>query len=143
MLQHSMEYCSFLLYKLTSVLRRAREYKKRHRSLEDPCRRDIAPTGELAGLPARDAPKTSEVWPRSIAGEALLADHHRLNVPAHKTLLYGIRTGFTRADAQRLLQIEYPHFSVAGFPGPSHVANRLHHLLRNRIVYRQFDLGLG
>ena len=58
MLQHSMEYCSFLLYKLTSVLRRAREYKKRHGSFDDPCRRDIAPTGELAGLPARDAPKT-------------------------------------------------------------------------------------
>ena len=39
-------------------------------SVRNPRRRDIAPTGELAGLPARDAPKTSEVWPRSKAGEA-------------------------------------------------------------------------
>jgi hypothetical protein len=39
-------------------------------SVRNPRRRDIAPTGELAGLPARDAPKKSEVWPRSIAGEA-------------------------------------------------------------------------
>src|SRR6202047_1021857 len=123
MLQHSMEYCIFLLYKLTGVLRRAREYKKRHRSLEDPCRRDIAPTGELAGLPARDAPKTSEVRPHSIASEALrfLANNHVFGVHAHKALLNGVRTGFTRADAQRLLQIQYPHIPVAGFPGPSHV----------------------
>jgi hypothetical protein len=66
-------------------LRRAREYKKRHRSFEDPCRRDIAPTGELAGLPARDAPKTSEVRPRSIAGEALqfMANHHAFDVHFH------------------------------------------------------------
>jgi hypothetical protein len=86
MLQHSMEYCSFLLYKRMSVLRRAREYKKRHGSFEDPRRRDIAPTGELAGLPARDAPKTSEVRPRSIAGEALqfLANNHVFRVHAYK-----------------------------------------------------------
>src|SRR6266849_2856285 len=86
MLQYSMEYCSFLLYKLTGVLRRAREYKKRHGSLEDPRRRDIAPTGELAGLPARDAPKTSEVRPRSIASEApqFLANNNALGVHAHK-----------------------------------------------------------
>ena len=36
--------------------------------LSDPRRRDIAPTGELAGLPARDAPKTSEVGPLDIKG---------------------------------------------------------------------------
>ena len=138
-----MVYWDFLLYKPKSILRRAREYKKRNRSFDDLCRRDIAPTGELAGLPARDAPKTSEVWPRSIAGEALLANNHRFDVHAHKMLLNGIRTGFTRADAQRLLQVKYPDLSVSGFPGPRHVTNRLHHLLRNRIVYRQFDLGLG
>ena len=86
MLQYSMEYYSFILYKPTGVLRRAREYKKRHGSFEDPCRRDIAPTGELAGLPARDAPKTSEVRPRSIASEALqiLANNHVFGVHAHK-----------------------------------------------------------
>src|SRR3981081_3597617 len=110
--------------------------------LMDLRRRDIAPTGELAGLPARDAPKTSEVWPRSIAGEALLAKNPRFEWPAHKKLLNGIRTGFTRADAQRLLQVEDPDLSVAGFPGPRHVTNRLHYLLCNRIVYCQLDLGL-
>src|ERR1700730_17847306 len=123
MLQYSMEYCSFLLYKLTSVLRRAREYKKRHGSFEDPCRRDIAPTGELAGLPARDAPKTSEVRPRSIASEALrfLGINDVFGVHAHKAIVNGVRTGFARAGAEGLLQIQYPHFPVAGFPGPSHV----------------------
>jgi hypothetical protein len=35
--------------------------KKRCGFLWNPHRRDIAPTGELAGLPARDAPKTSEM----------------------------------------------------------------------------------
>src|SRR5258708_33593613 len=87
MLQHSMEYCSFLLYKLTSVLRRAREYKKRHGSFEDPCRRDIAPPGELAGLPARDVPKTPEVRPRSIAREdlRLLTNCHVFGVHAHES----------------------------------------------------------
>jgi len=86
MLQYSMEYCSFLLYKLTGVLRRARDYKKRHRSFEDPCRRDIAPTGELAGLPARDAPKTSEGRPRSIAGEAnqFNTKNHAFGLHAHE-----------------------------------------------------------
>ena len=71
MLHHSMEYSGFVLYKRVGVLRRAREYKKRHGTFfKDPRRRDIAPTGELAGLPARDAPKTLEDGPRSISGEA-------------------------------------------------------------------------
>jgi hypothetical protein len=39
--------------------------------VKDPRRRDIAPTGELAGLPARDAPKSSEVWPRSLSERGL------------------------------------------------------------------------
>src|SRR5882757_2953650 len=49
------------MYKPQSVLRRARVYKKRRGPLvlRNPRRRDIAPTGELAGLPARDAPKSS------------------------------------------------------------------------------------
>jgi len=55
-----MAYGNLLMYKRPSVLRRARVYKKRRGPLWNPRRRDIAPTGELAGLPARDAPKSSE-----------------------------------------------------------------------------------
>ena len=65
-----MEYYNILLYKrVASCVGRA-NIKNGTGPLQDPRRRDIAPTGELAGLPARDAPKTSEVWPRSKAGEA-------------------------------------------------------------------------
>ena len=40
--------------------------------VRNPRRRDIAPTGELAGLPARDAPKSSEdMTPAPIGGEAV------------------------------------------------------------------------
>src|SRR6266849_3172380 len=83
-MQHDLSVSS--LYNAGCVLRRAREYKKRRGSVKDPRRRDIAPTGELAGLPARDAPKTSEVWPRSIASEApqFLANNHAFGVNAHK-----------------------------------------------------------
>jgi hypothetical protein len=40
-----------------AVLGASLRIKKRRGSFEDPHRRDIAPAGELAGLPARDSPK--------------------------------------------------------------------------------------
>src|SRR5271165_1981098 len=60
LLHHSMENRLLLMYKPASVLRRARGIKNGAGPVTDPRRRDIAPTGELAGLPARDAPKTSK-----------------------------------------------------------------------------------
>src|SRR5580700_1783467 len=60
LLHNSMEYSNLLGYKRRGVSRRARGIKNGAGPLRDPRRRDIAPTGELAGLPARDAPKSSE-----------------------------------------------------------------------------------
>lgn len=61
MLHSSMEYWEFPLYKLhVSCVGRA-NIKNGTGPLQDSRRRDIAPTGELAGLPARDAPKSSVV----------------------------------------------------------------------------------
>jgi hypothetical protein len=84
-------------------------------------RRDIAPTGELAGLPARDAPKSSQG----------LAESN------------GVRAGFTGPHPQRLFQFEYPYFSIPGVARPCDVANGLHYLFRDRIVHRNLDLCLG
>jgi hypothetical protein len=61
MLRHSMEYWNFLLYKRMASCAGRANIKNGTGPWKDPRRRDIAPTGELAGLPARDAPKTSEV----------------------------------------------------------------------------------
>jgi hypothetical protein len=49
------------------------ELKNGEVPVKKPRRRDIAPTGELAGLPARDAPKSSAVLPRIIMGEAAVS----------------------------------------------------------------------
>jgi hypothetical protein len=81
-----MEYYSFMMYKPKVSCAGRANIKNGTGLLKDLCRRDIAPTGELAGLPARDAPKTSEVWPRSITGEAsdFLANDHPFDIHAHK-----------------------------------------------------------
>src|ERR1700724_708767 len=61
LLHRSMEYWYFLMYKrVASCVGRA-NIKNGAASLGEPRRPGIAPTGELAGLPARDAPKSSEV----------------------------------------------------------------------------------
>src|ERR1700733_9694090 len=57
--------------------------------------------------------------------------------------LDGVRAGLARANAKRLPQIEYPDLPIAGFPPPGHIANRLHHLFRYRIVHCELNLGLG
>jgi hypothetical protein len=44
---------------------------------------------------------------------------------------------------KRLFQFQYPNLAIACLPRPSHVANRFHHLFRDRIIDRQFDLRLG
>src|SRR5208282_3099315 len=96
--------------------------------VKGPRRRDIAPTGELAGLPARDAPKSSRVT-------ASLESGRGLQKSSKKSLLFSgavsnrIRAGFTRPHTQRLFQFEYPNFSIACFSLPRHVANRLPHLV--------------
>ena len=117
------------MYKRQSVLRRARVYKKRRGPLvlRNPRRRDIAPTGELAGLPARDAPNRQMTSPA-----------YRARSPSN-----GVRAGFTRPHPQRLLQFEYPHFPIPGISGSGYIANRFHHLLSDRIVHRKLDLCLG
>src|ERR1035438_3737424 len=76
-------------------------------------------------------------WPRSRGAKPVKSSS------VHEWLLDGVRAGFTRANAQRLLQLEHPHFPIAGFPSPRHVTNRFHYLLCNRIVHREFYLGLG
>jgi hypothetical protein len=50
----------FLLYKPMASCAGRANIKNGAGPLQDLRRRDIAPTGELAGLPARDAPKSSE-----------------------------------------------------------------------------------
>src|SRR5271154_7033215 len=56
--------------------------------LKDPRRRDIAPTGELAGLPARDAPKTLRVMASLESGRGLQKSSkksviHRRDIKLH------------------------------------------------------------
>jgi len=75
MLQYSMENWKFVLYKPMASCAGRANIKNGTGPSKDPCRWDIAPTGELAGLPARDAPKSSEVLAslaRSEACEILL-----------------------------------------------------------------------
>jgi hypothetical protein len=88
MLLRAMEYWDFLLYKrLASCAGRA-NIKNGAIPVKEPRRRDIAPTGELAGLPARDAPKTSGVGPRSRAGGACETSRYLLkNSIGHKLLV--------------------------------------------------------
>jgi hypothetical protein len=58
-----MEYYGFVMYNRIASCAGCAKLKNGESSfLRNPRRRDIAPTGELAGLPARDAPKTSEVY---------------------------------------------------------------------------------
>lgn len=49
---------------------------------------------------------------------------------------YGIDSGFTGADANRLAEFEHPDLAIADLAGARHIAHRLHHLFRNRIVHR-------
>src|SRR5271155_2267660 len=137
-----MEYCNVLLYKPMASCAGRANIKNGTGPVKGPRRRDIAPTGELAGLPARDAPKSSRVT-------ASLESGPGLQKSSKKSLLFSgavsnrIRAGFTRPHTQRLFQFEYPNFSIACFSRPRHVANRLQHLLSDGIVHRQLDLGLG
>src|SRR5271155_5077487 len=71
LLHHSMENWILLMYKTASVLRRARGIKNGAGPVKGPRRPDIAPTGELAGLPARDAPKSSRVTASLESGPGL------------------------------------------------------------------------
>jgi hypothetical protein len=120
-----MEYSNLLGYKRRGVSRRARGIKNGAGPLRDPRRRDIAPTGELAGLPARDAPKSSEDVTATPYGRG-----------RSKSQLNGVRTGFTGANPQCLFQFKYPYLSIRGRTGPGNVADRFHDLLRDRIVHR-------
>ena len=60
-MRYTMEYWYFLMYKRVASCAGRANIKNGAIPFQEPRRRDIAPTGELAGLPARDAPKTSEV----------------------------------------------------------------------------------
>jgi len=71
MLQYSMENWEFVLYKPMASCAGRANIKNGTGPLQDPRRRDIAPTGELAGLPARDAPKTSDVLASLGSGRGL------------------------------------------------------------------------
>jgi hypothetical protein len=78
-----MEYWYFLMYKrIASCVGRA-NIKNGAGSVKNPRRRDIAPTGELAGLPARDAPKTSEVLTSLDCGRGLCNPRENLGFAAH------------------------------------------------------------
>src|SRR5271168_2448456 len=69
LLHHSMENWILLMYKTASVLRRARGIKNGAGPVKGPRRRDIAPTGELAGR-REMLLNRQELWPRSKAGRA-------------------------------------------------------------------------
>src|SRR5208283_2779280 len=56
--------------------------------------------------------------------------------------LNGVLPRLSGAYPQCLFEFQNPHLAVACLPGSGHVANRLHHLLRNRIVLRKLDFGL-
>src|SRR5277367_6329659 len=127
-----MEYCNVLLYKPMASCAGRANIKNGTGPLKDPRRRDIAPTGELAGLPARDAPKSSK-------NLTPLVSRAR---PA-KSQLNGVRTGFTGPNPQRLFQFQYPYLSIRRTARPSDIADRFHDLLRDRIVDRQLDFRLG
>src|SRR5215813_9990371 len=49
---------------------------------------------------------------------------------------------FAGADAHRLCQLGHVHLAVADLPGARHVRDRFEHLLRDRVVDGQLDLGL-
>src|SRR5215207_6750563 len=46
------------------------------------------------------------------------------------------------ADAHRLCELDHEDLAIADLAGARHVRNRLDHLLRDRVVDRELDLGL-
>src|ERR1700723_1656233 len=118
------------MYNRPSVSRRARVYKKR--------RGPFARGTRAAGISPRRGG-----W--LACQREMLLNRYSLAVTRSRGRpgSNGVRSGFTGPHPQRLFQFEYPHFSIPGIAGPGDIANRLHHLLRDRIVYRQLHFGLG
>src|SRR5271155_1739101 len=97
-----MEYWNFLLYKRMGVLRRAREYKKRHGPFVRTRAAGISHRrGSWLACRREMLLKRQKCWPRSIAAEAseILVKFYKSAVRIHEWLLDGVRAGFTGSNA--------------------------------------------
>src|SRR5690606_31627479 len=56
---------------------------------------------------------------------------------------YGLRAGFTGADANRLRQFQDEDLAVADLAGARDIADGFHHLLGDGVGHRQLDPDLG
>src|ERR1017187_8133543 len=110
--------------------------------LRYPHRRAYAPTGELAKLPVRYAPKSSETC--GLRPDPGIDSPHAKRQCGHGSrsapgeALNGLRPGLAGAHAQRLFKLKHPDFAIACFPHSSHVTNSFDHLFGNRVIDRQF-----